>query len=146
MQKGYLLHALHAWLLISSLCVFCSCSTIKAQEIFKQPVGVTLNSEIDKTVFRINHLGDLPDMFGGHNILDRAIMIMPPISDDLSFSHSRRLMPNWSCHDRHKAFLLEVPVSCQHLRYLPLLHQHHGKAVSQAIAFVWSGFVEGKAI
>ena len=44
----------------------------------------------------------------------------------------------------HKAFLLEVPICCQHLRYFPLPHQHHGKAVSQTIAFVWPGFVKGK--
>ena len=64
----------YAWLLVLSFFVLCSCSPTKTQEIFKQPVGVALNTEISGTVFRINHLGDLPDAFGGHDILDRTVM------------------------------------------------------------------------
>ena len=74
MQKGNLLHVLNACFLLSSLCVFCSCSTIKAQEIFGQPVGVALNTEISRTVFRINHLGNLPSALSGHDVLDRTVM------------------------------------------------------------------------
>ena len=74
MQKGNLPHVLDACFLISSLCIFCSCSTIKAQEIFRQPVGVALNTEISRTVFRINHLGNLPSALASHDVLDRTVM------------------------------------------------------------------------
>lgn len=61
--------------------------------------------------------------------------------------HYPDLLPDWICHDENiKTFLLKVSICCQHLRYLPLPHQHHGKVVSQAIAFVRPGFVKGKAI
>ena len=51
--------------------------------------------------------------------------------------HYPDLLPDGSCHDEDiKAFLLKVSIRFQHLRYLPLPHQHHGKAVSQAIALL----------
>ena len=44
------------------------CGTINSHRIMEQPVNTTLSAGIGSEIFRLNKLGDLPNVYGGRDI------------------------------------------------------------------------------